>query len=337
MTPSGVRLPMQWGIRVRNETRLRVSQLLNLRLQAGSGDPRAQLQLARMMLIGREAPFAPDEAMRLVVAACEKKYDQALLFHATLAALGLARPQSFDEAIQLVAQAAATGSGRAKGQLLALGGLKGFDIQAWSAKPDMVQHFDAPRVFTIRNFLPPPACAWLISQTRKRREEARVKDPNVGKGAANQIRTNTGAGFSMIEPDLVMQLTNLRIAAATGVPFIHQEPTNVLHYAVGQEYKAHFDFITETEAHAFTGELDRLGQRVATFLIYLNEGYEGGETAFPHLDWRYKGQTGDALLFWNVSTAGELERNSLHAGTPVTKGEKWLLSKWIRAKPHPLI
>ena len=314
-----------------------MSQLLQLRLQAEGGDPRAQFQLARMMLIGREAPYAPDDAMRLVNAACAKKYDQALLFHAALAALGLGRPQNFADAISLVAQAAKTGSGRAKGQLAALGGVNGFNIESWRAIPPQQQHQTAPRVFTIDNFLPRPVCLWLISQTRNRLESAKVKDPARGGSAVNAHRSNTGAGFSSIESDLVLQLTRMRIAAAIGMPLMHLEPSNVLHYDPGQEYRPHFDFVAAEDEHNFQRELAVMGQRVCTFLVYLNDGYDGGETDFPRLDWRYKGKTGDALIFWNVSAKGERERDSIHAGLPVTKGEKWLFSQWIREKPVPLV
>jgi prolyl 4-hydroxylase len=72
-------------------------------------------------------------------------------------------------------------------------------------------------------------------------------------------------------------------------------------------------------------------------LIYLNDDYVGGETVFPRLGWAFKGQTGDALVFWNMSAAGEREMNSIHAGAPVTRGEKWLFSQWVRERPHPLL
>ena len=49
-----------------------------------------------------------------------------------------------------------------------------------------------------------------------------------------------------------------------------------------------------------------------------------------------KGKLGDALIFWNLNQQGEREMDSLHAGLPVTKGEKWLLSKWVRQRPVPL-
>jgi hypothetical protein len=308
-----------------------------LREAANSGDPRSQFQLAREMLIGRYVPYDAETALRLVGAACQACYPQALLFHATLAALGIGRTQNFEDALDLVAQAAATGDARAQGQLAALGGRERFRVEEWLAPPIQRQHHTAPRIFTVENFLPREACAWLIQQTRNRLTRAKVRDPSQGGSGYAEYRSNSGAGFSSIESDLVVQMTCLRIAAATSLPIANQEPTNVLHYGPGQEYRAHFDFVTPGEAPAFQGELQRVGQRIATVLIYLNEEYEGGETHFPRLNFSYKGATGDALIFWNLSVQGQLEGQSLHAGRPVLAGEKWIVSKWIREGPFPFV
>lgn len=287
------------------------------------------------MILGKVPASSPDEAMQWVEASCAQGYALAMMFQASLAALGVARRQSYEDAIALLASAAATGDLRARGQLAALGGAAGFDPAAWLAAARAEQHFEAPRIFTIENFLPRHVCAWHIEQAGRRLQPAPVKDSNSGKSAISAIRNNSGCGFSSIESDLVLQMTNLRIAAAVGLPVSHQEHANILHYAVGEEYKPHYDFVREDEEEAFALELQRYGQRVATCLIYLNDGFEGGETVFPHLQWRYKGRTGDALIFWNISAEGERERNSLHAGSPVVGGEKWLFSKWIRDRPIP--
>ena len=79
-----------------------------------------------------------------------------------------------------------------------------------------------------------------------------------------------------------------------------------------------------------------MGQRTVTFLIYLNDDYEGGATTFPRLDWSFKGKAGDALAFWNV-TDGHPDTRTLHAGTPTRNGVKWLFSKWVRDRPLPLV
>ena len=83
-------------------------------------------------------------------------------------------------------------------------------------------------------------------------------------------------------------------------------------------------------------EMHVRGQRVKTCLVYLNSGYDGGETEFPKLGIKFRGNVGEALVFDNVDAAGSGDINTLHAGLPVTRGEKWLLSQWIRNKPQPV-
>ncbi|MET0180846.1 MAG: 2OG-Fe(II) oxygenase, partial [Novosphingobium sp.] len=73
--------------------------------------------------------------------------------------------------------------------------------------------------------------------------------------------------------------------------------------------------------------------RVWTVLIYLNEGYGGGETHFPANGLRVKGRIGDAVLFRNLTPAGDPDPLAGHAGLPVSAGEKWLATRWIRARP----
>lgn len=72
-----------------------------------------------------------------------------------------------------------------------------------------------------------------------------------------------------------------------------------------------------------------------TFLIYLNEEYEGGETAFPAIGLRYRGRAGDALFWANLDQQQLPDPLTLHAGLPPTSGEKWVFSQWIRERPTP--
>lgn len=43
-----------------------------------------------------------------------------------------------------------------------------------------------------------------------------------------------------------------------------------------------------------------------------------------------KGRKGDALLFRNADDRGQLDPSSQHSGEPVTSGEKFIASRWIR-------
>lgn len=69
--------------------------------------------------------------------------------------------------------------------------------------------------------------------------------------------------------------------------------------------------------------------------MYLNDGYQGGSTFFPRLQIEVKGRRGDMLHFHNLQANGLGHKDSLHAGVPVTAGEKWLLSQWIRSEAYP--
>jgi prolyl 4-hydroxylase len=298
----------------------------SLRQRASAGDASARSALGARLLVGRDAPYDPDEARRLIDAAAQQDDADALQLSAVLAALA----GRWNEAFGLVRRAA-KGDTRAKAQLDVIGDefTNQLDI------PRAAIPFDTPRVFTFESFLSPQACAWIIDKARPSLDAARVKNAERGGANSDAIRTNTGMGFSVVDTDLVIQLAHARIAAAIGVPVTHQEPTNILHYTSGQEYKPHFDFIDPGVAH-FARELQTVGQRTVTFLIYLNDDYDGGATTFPRLGWSFKGKAGDALAFWNV-TDGRPDPRTLHAGTPTINGAKWLLSKWVRDRPLPLV
>ncbi|HET9394651.1 MAG TPA: 2OG-Fe(II) oxygenase, partial [Nitrospiraceae bacterium] len=143
------------------------------------------------------------------------------------------------------------------------------------------------------------------------------------------------ASFRLTETDLIVAVVQEKLARLASLPMHWHEPSNLLHYRPGQEYQPHYDFI-DPRAPAFRDELMVLGQRVATCLVYLNDDFDGGETAFPRLGWKYRGRPGDMLLFQNLVANGQPDFSSLHAGLPPTRGEKWLLSLWIRNRVQPI-
>lgn len=307
------------------------ADLTSLQQRARAGEAAAQYELGARLLVGRDAPYAPADAAQTIDQAAAQNEPRALQLAAVLAALGVGRAADWTAAFDLVRRAAEQGDARARGQLDVIGARFADQL----ALPPAREVFAAPRVLIFERFLTPAACAWIVAQARPSLEAARIKNAHRGGAGVDAIRTNTGMGFSVLDTDLVLQLAHARIAAAIGVPVLHQEPTNILHYEPGQEYRPHFDFIDPGVAH-FASELQRLGQRTVTFLIYLNDDYDGGATVFPRLDWSFKGKAGDALVFWNV-TDGRPDPRTLHAGTPTTGGVKWLFSKWVRDRPLPLI
>jgi prolyl 4-hydroxylase len=146
---------------------------------------------------------------------------------------------------------------------------------------------------------------------------------------ARPTRTNTAAAFNMLETDFVCVLVQLRMAACLGIPFRQFEPITVLHYDEGEEITDHFDFV-DPNLPTYAQEIAERGQRVVTFLVYLNDDYGCGETAFPRLGISHKGRLGEGLFFVNALADGSADVRTLHAGRSPVKGEKWIISQFVR-------
>jgi prolyl 4-hydroxylase len=148
------------------------------------------------------------------------------------------------------------------------------------------------------------------------------------------VPTPTTAAFGPQQRDLVLAIVQERAARLLGVPVACHEPPNAISYEPGQEYRQHADFI-EPSIPQFQAELQRLGQRVATVVTYLNADFDGAETVFPDLDIQFRGAPGDAVFFANVLTDGSPDYLTSHCALPPTRGRKWVLSQWLRSKPFP--
>jgi prolyl 4-hydroxylase len=189
-----------------------------------------------------------------------------------------------------------------------------------------------PPIMTATGLLAPALCDYLVGLAAPLMQRAEVNDVSVGS-RVHQMRTNSQTRFAITNTDVIGVLAARRVAELAGEPFENQEDTMILRYRPGESYEDHFDFV-DPRVPAFAHELATQGQRIATVLIYLNEGYRGGDTDFPQLGWRVRGAQGDALAFRSVTANGEPDLRTLHAGRPPRDGEKWILSKWIRDRPQ---
>jgi len=208
------------------------------------------------------------------------------------------------------------------------------DLAKWTGVPEGKRLNEEPHVEIFENFLRPELCDWFIAKAAPRLTRATVYNPNTGNsGIKNDIRTNTTAEFPFLESDALFMMTQARILTAAKLGDSRLEDPGILHYATGEEFADHFDFLNPAEP-TFAAEIAKKGQRIGTFLIYLNDSFEGGETHFPDLDIRFRGKKGDAILFSNVDANGDPSWKTRHAGRAPTSGEKWLLSQWIREAPE---
>ena len=320
-----VHAQLELGRRYERENDARIARAWFAR--AAKAGNLAGLRLLAIHLLTRD-PVEAETGVNMMRAAADKGDAEAALICANLAARDVNLPNRWNVARDCLRIAAERGSSLAREQLKFLE----------SAKPDFINLvrpqrvvFDAPRVAVIEGCASHAECDWLIARARPDLMPALVYDTGQGSGMVGSTRTNSSVGFDVAQSDIVFMLLRARIEAITGIA--HLDLSTVLHYARGQEFRPHFDFLDPAKP-GYARDLEKKGQRIATFLVYLNDGYEGGETDFPELDWRYKGRKGDALLFWNVDTAGLPDPLTLHAGLPPTKGEKWLFSQWLWQPPR---
>jgi prolyl 4-hydroxylase len=263
---------------------------------------------------------------------------EAWSYLAMTAAAGVGRAQSWADAFEALANAASLHHAPAVRQhqmLSALGIHNATGAESWINTFDTRLLREQPRFAAHAGFLPLVLCKYLTQHAAPRLKRAQVFDSVRGSLKVDPMRTNTSAAYSVIDTDVVMQLTRARIARAANVAFDTLEPMEVLHYKGGETYKPHIDFFHPSRP-GFDEEMRVRGQRVKTCLVYLNSNYEGGETEFPKLNIKFHGETGEALVFDSVGPDGAGDMNTLHTGLPVTRGEKWLLSQWIREKQQPI-
>jgi prolyl 4-hydroxylase len=177
------------------------------------------------------------------------------------------------------------------------------DIASWKRAPFPRMLTPSPRIGVVERMTSPEVCQWLIARARPGLIAARVYEPDAGGPAFHKIRTNSERPFPHAGRDLIFNLLRHRISSITALAVGAMEAPTILHYKPGQQFDAHYDYL-DPATPAYGKVIQDRGQRVLTFLICLNEDYEGGETDFPVLNRRFKGKTGGALFFWNVSPEG---------------------------------
>jgi hypothetical protein len=321
-----------------------------LQREADAGDVAAMTALGERLLTGRGIAMSPFDGATMLVEASKKGGAIAAKRVAVLCGAGACTPQSWPLAFDHLLLAAERGDASARGQIALLSSdaelaaharsgvaedgiwrklRDAIDLARLTAAPPMRVISANPRIAVVEKFADETICHWLIERARPILKPARVYGKDAPGSRLENARTNSDADFDILQTDVPVLIVRERMAAATRIPATAMENTAVLHYSIGQQFRRHFDFL-EPNLPAHAEDLQRRGQRILTFLVYLNDGYEGGETEFPLLDLRYKGKRGDALCFRNVEPSGAPDRKTLHAGLAPTAGEKWLLSQWIR-------
>jgi len=171
--------------------------------------------------------------------------------------------------------------------------------------------------------LTPAQCDRIIERAKQEGLDRSTVLSDKKKVQSSRTSTNT---FLPNDDPAVEPLIAL-VERKTGIPRSHYEDLQVVHYEPGQEYKAHYDACFKCDE----GGKDVL--RTHTALVFLNDVEEGGNTAFPKIGLDVPPTKG-TLITWRNMDGRKILDESLHAGTPVVRGEKWACQVWIRNRPY---
>ena len=175
-----------------------------------------------------------------------------------------------------------------------------------------------PKPVVIENFLSENERIHIKQEAKSKLQVSTVdKDRRVDE----QIRKSETAWLSTEDP--IVRSVVERCVSRTDRPIENCEQLQVLRYREGGHYNPHQDVFYQDK-----------NKRLYTFIIALNDEYEGGETAFPYLNEKYKLKAGDALFFHTLDNYGLDTTDALHGGQPVKSGEKWICNLWVHKFPY---
>ena len=171
---------------------------------------------------------------------------------------------------------------------------------------ELIEHIND--VFTIQNLWSPASCQEFIRKSEREGFEKALVNTANGPIEMEDFRNNDRLFWE--DEDLAEQIWNeieefvpcdLGEYQAIGL----NELFRFYRYDVDQQFNWHYDAPYQRNQNE---------QSFYTFMIYLNDDFEGGATAFHGCE--VTPNTGDALLFFQ-----ELE----HAGLSVISGRKYIL------------
>jgi len=189
-----------------------------------------------------------------------------------------------------------------------------------SSQPYVITEYD--------HFLTPEECDQLIELARPRLVESKVYE-SAADTLDRSIRVSMQCWIHDTERVPLVEQLNRKIERIVNIPSSAYESLQIVRYQEGGFYRPHYDACNDTPEKCQRMN-DKFGsQRYITFLIYLNDDFEGGGTHFPKLPFTTRPRKGTAIMFFNTDPKGMIVESALHGGEPIQKGEKWICNRWI--------
>ena len=183
-----------------------------------------------------------------------------------------------------------------------------------------------PPVYVIDDFLSEEECDACVAAANA------GAFPAVPYGAKNNIFTGTkwAAHRQHESIDLFLERSCETFGNLSPQRF---DPVTVTRYAEGQYQAKHLDARLPHQINRNAAYLATGGQRIAQLICYVQAPEAGGETKFfgPAFNGvlAVPPRKGSALVFPTATLDGLADERYLHAGEPVTRGNKWIVGTWL--------
>jgi prolyl 4-hydroxylase len=185
---------------------------------------------------------------------------------------------------------------------------------------------DQAAAWKIPNYLDVATCKRLVAMIDANRRPSTLLSDH----GDTTFRTSESCDMNRRAPDI--RPIDEGLAHLLGLDPDWGETMQGQRYAPGQYFKAHHDYFHEGETYWPSMKASG-GQRVWTAMIFLNDVEEGGATWFPQAGVRVKPKRGTLLAWNNMNADGSPNTATLHEGTAVAEGVKYIITKWFREAP----
>lgn len=206
------------------------------------------------------------------------------------------------------------------------------------ARPRLPPH----GVHLLPGFIPGSTCQqWIDYLEQQPRWPLSVNQTDRQESSGLRLQRDPGRVTDVVQQgelqaaieDAVRRAFQQHASAAFGQSMAWMETPQVLRYEAGGLYGPHSD---SDHFNPAEGVWQKVLDRDASLLLYLNQDYTGGELEFAQFNYRYQPQTGDLLYFPSHG-------HYAHQAMPVQGGVRYVIVSWaamrdverVQAEPPP--
>jgi len=188
----------------------------------------------------------------------------------------------------------------------------------------------APKIWVYHDILSPQEQKDIIKTAGPFMMRSQVQGENKDSNSrVSMTRTSKTGWLQDSFHPLIASMTR-RVSHITGLRTDtfndESELLQVANYINGGHYSPHHDYVLkDKDPQHLILKADGLyiGDRVATWMFYLNDVGSGGRTVFPRIGAGVSPVAGSAVFWYNLFESGSPDRLTLHGACPVLYGAKW--------------